>query len=115
VDRDAASGATVFEVWDRKSYRKEVLAERVEPQVFTLRFIKAKEAREVIDIFLTPEIGIAVPVDSSRTIVVKDLPEVLNRIPRILEKIDREPTRPDSSANAGRSERRTDPPKRRNY
>ena len=66
-----------YEVWDRRSYTREVLPTMTQTRVFDVREITVEEAMRALREVSTQGAGRIVPVPSSRTVVMIDLPQAL--------------------------------------
>lgn len=81
-------GPGKYEIWDQASFRGQVLSGRTQERVFNLRDITAMEAQRAIQGVLTPNIGTAAVDNRSNTLIVRDVPPVLELVGRLLDQID---------------------------
>ncbi len=82
------TGEKSYEIMDEQTYMSDVLPKKVQRKTFNLRFIKASEAQKAVSGMLTKGIGSVAADERTNKLFVTDVPQVLERITRLLEEID---------------------------
>lgn len=77
-----------YEIWDKASFRAQVLPTLVQQRTFQLSHVTAEDAAKAIRGVLTKDIGNVAVEPRTNKLIVTDLPQVLEAVERLLAEID---------------------------